>query len=176
MRRIFWGEKEINTLSPEILPMLIHGKHGSGASLYTICMAAQWFSQGYSILFLSGYPMAEQAFAKEVGSKYSNAKFYTLDTYDEFITVLRADVSDNTIVIIKNIDLFYDRIINKIKNLQNVIISGDISNIHGKDPLLNTNFSTEIYFSSLNNKKLPPLENYQGYVYSKTYQGFTKLQ
>ncbi len=47
------------------LPMLIHGADGNGASLFSITMAANFFRQGFKILFMSGYHMARDEFREQ---------------------------------------------------------------------------------------------------------------
>jgi hypothetical protein len=102
MKNILLDGKEVTSLVPESLPMLIHGEEGSGASLYTICLAAKWYRQSYNILFLCGYPMAEEEFSKQVGSDYKIATFYTKEKVEEFINALKQNLSDKTVVIVKN--------------------------------------------------------------------------
>ena len=175
MKKILLDGNEVKTLVPENLPMLIHGKEGSGASLYTICLAAKWFSQGYKVLFLCGHQMAEQEFRQQVSIEQTSAKFYTQDKVNEFIEELR-DVTRNTIVIIKNIELFDIKLFDAIRDVGNLIISGEIDKTVLKGQLLSKKFVTEVYFSPLNSKEVPQLERFQGYVISDDYKGTTQLQ
>lgn len=175
MHKIIFDGKEANSLVLEGLPMLIHGQEGSGASLYTICLAAKWFTQGNEVLFLCGYLMAEEEFDKEVNTKHEKAKFYTKDKVNEFTSALKS-VSDNTIIFIKNIELFNDTLFSAIDSKHNIIISGDVENSDFKNKLLTKNFTTKIYFSHLEGQDLLPTQKYQGFVISDEYKGVTRLQ
>ncbi|MEK7572041.1 MAG: hypothetical protein AAB553_07250 [Patescibacteria group bacterium] len=171
MKKILLDGKEVENLVPESLPLMIHGEHGSGGSLYTVCLAAKWFSQGYNIVFLCGYPMAEEAFSIEVGSVHPNARFFTQEKVSEFIEVLKNPLEQNTIVVVKNIELFEDTVINAVCDMNNLIISGDVYKSKVKEKVLDKKFTTEIYFSSVEGKEIPQLEKYQGFVVTEGYKG-----
>ena len=175
MKKILLDGKEVEQLHPESLPMLIHGREGSGASLYTICLAAKWHSQGYEILFLCGHPMAEQEFAREVASDYVNAKFYTQEKTDDFLAALEQDVHHKTIVVVKNIELFDTNILDVVTPIHNLIVSGDVNQSKIKDILIRKKFITEVYFSPLEGKEIPELEKFHGFVASEDYTGVTQL-
>ncbi len=159
----------------DILPTLIHGNEGSGASLYTIILAANYYSAEHNILFLCGYPMAEEEFLKEVGGKYANAKFFTKDKYYQFIKVLNDGIDAKTVVFVKNIELFDGSLLEKLKSIQNLVISGDLDKSPLKKSLLAKKFTTEIYFSNLEGKALPRMEKYIGYVLSAKRTGPTSI-
>ena len=53
MNKILVNEKEFN-FTEENLPILIHGEDKSGASLYTIAIAANLFSQKEKLVILCG--------------------------------------------------------------------------------------------------------------------------
>lgn len=174
MSKIFLDGKEVEKLVPQSLPMLIHGKEGSGASLYTICLAAKWFAQGYNVLVLCGYPMAEEAFAQEVGTDYTKAQFYTKERIDEFLAALQ-NVHDKTIVVVKNIELFENNFFDAVNGIDNLIISGDVIQSKVEEKLLNKKFATEVFFSPLAGKEVPHLEKFHGVVFSDNYKGITYL-
>lgn len=175
MRKILQDGREVTKLENGSLPMIIHGKEGSGASLYTICLAAKWFTQGNEVLFLCGYPMAEEEFEREVGITHENAKFYTKDNVKQFISAIKS-VSDNTVIFVKNIELFDDNLLSLIDSKHNIAISGDIENSRFKSKLLTKTFTTEIYFSPLDGKNKLPTQKYEGCIISGKYKGITKLQ
>lgn len=174
MNTILLDEQPINTFDISSMPMLIHGKEGSGASLYTIAVAANWYMQGSHVLFLCGYPMAEQEFDKQVGSAQNDARFYTQDKLSEFISVM-GTVANNTLVVVKNIELFDKDTFLLIHRHSKLIISGDIEETSFKDELLHHPFMTKIYFSELHGADVPQLEKYSGYVEAGEYRGITKL-
>lgn len=175
MKKIILDGQEVDKLVLESLPMLIHGEHGSGASLYTVCLAAKWFSQGSNILFLCGYPMAEEAFAQEVGIDYSHVRFYTQEKVDDFLGALKDVVHENTIFIVKNIELFDDKVFDAINEIDKLIISGDVYKSKIREKVLSKQFSTEVYFSAFEGKEIPELEEYHGFVIAEDYQGITSL-
>jgi hypothetical protein len=168
--KIILDEKEVPLLVPESLPMLIHGAEGSGASMYTVALAAKWFTQGYKVLFLCGYAKAEDEFTRLVGG-HDSVKFYTKDNSEQF----KHDVArTEAIVIVKNIELFDSDVLDAIStNL--FILSGDLSKASFKDIIFKKKFTTEVYFSKLDDKELPVLNKYEGFVVSGEYQGITKL-
>lgn len=174
MRKILLDGKEVTSLETESLPMLIHGKEGSGASLYTICLAVKWFIQGNEVLFLCGYPMAEEEFDREVGREHEKAKFYTKENVNKFVEALKS-ASDNTIIFIKNVELFDDSLFTAIESTNNIVVSGDVEKSTIKNKILAKSFITEIYFSPLEGKKPMSTRKYQGYVVSDEYRGITSL-
>lgn len=176
MKKILLDDKEVSTLVPDSLPMLIHGEDESGASLYTICLAAKWFQQKHHILFLCGYTLAEEEFAHQVGKSYENVTFYTREHVEEFINTLKKGVSARTIVLVKNIELFDEKLIHSLNDIDNLIISGNIEKSDIRDEVVKKEFSTSIYFSPLLGIELPELEKYQGFVVSGDYRGITQLQ
>lgn len=175
MKKIMLEGNEVKELVLESLPMLIHGEHGVGSSLYTVCLAAKWYRQGYQVLFLCGYVAAEEAFTQEVGEDHSHAKFYPQEKVDEFIADLKQNRTQNTVVVVKNIELFDNKVFNAVKALPNLIISGDVSKSTVKNVLLHKKFTTEVYFSPLNGKALPHLEKFHAVVLSGDYKGITSV-
>lgn len=175
MKKIVLDGKTVEKVVPESLPMLIHGEHSSGGSLYTVCLAAKWFTQEYDILFLCGYPMAEEAFTNEVGNVHTNARFFTKENVDAFLQVLKTSLRENTIVVVKNIELFDDKAFDAVSDIKNLIISGDVYKSKVKEKVLNKKFTTVIYFSAVEGKDIPELKKYQGFVITESYQGMTSL-
>ncbi|MCC6563682.1 hypothetical protein IT087_02210 [Candidatus Uhrbacteria bacterium] len=175
MNPIVVDGKEVGALVPQSLPMLIHGAEGSGASLYTICLAAKWFSQKYQVLFLCGFPMAEEEFAKQVDGKYATVHFFTKEKVEEFKQAVKLKGSSETIIFIKNAELFDEGVFNLIEEFDNRVISGDIEEARSKQKILSKKYVTYVYFSPLHDVKLPKLNKYEGFLVSGDYQGVTKL-
>jgi hypothetical protein len=167
--QIILDDKVVEKLEPESLPMLIHGQEGSGASMYTIALAAKWYQLGYKILFLCGYEMAEMEFTNLVGN-HQEARFFMKDRQKDFLDSL-SGVDDKTIVVVKNFELFNQEVLNEIKTSL-YIVSGDIS----KANLQQKNFATEVYFSEIGNRTVPQLKKYEGYVVSGVYTGTTRIE
>lgn len=175
MNQILLDGKEVKVIVPDSLPMLIHGQDGSGASLYTICLAAKWFSQGYKVLFLCGYDMAEEEFANQIEGDYDQVSFYTKDNLGAFKSAVQAGLTDNTIVIVKNIELFGGDLLDLLDSIKNLIISGNVNSSDFKDRIFHKKFVTTVYFSDIDNKNLQ-LKKYEGLVTSGDYQGVTMVQ
>lgn len=171
--KILLDNKEVTTLVPESLPMLIHGAEGSGASQYTIALAAKWYSQGYEVIFLCGYPMAEESFVKIVGT--STAKFYTKEKVEEFAEALRNGSSVKRIVFIKNIELFSLDVFQLVSAMDTVVISGDLVKSTIANEVLAKKYITKIFFSPLENIVLPQLNKYEGFVMADDFCGVTRL-
>ena len=177
MNSILLDEKEVEALEPNSLPLLIHGSEGSGASLYTICLAAKWFKQGYDVVFLCGFPMAEQQFAQQVGGGYDRVRFYTQEKRETFERVVSTESLENTIVVIKNVELF-PGVADWVASLPSLIISGDINQAQDKERIRALRFVTSIYFSPLESGDglVRGINKYEGVVVSEGYRGITKLR
>lgn len=175
MKKILLDNQEVPALVIESLPMLIHGAEGSGASFYTISVAAKWHMQGCRLSVLCGFPMAEAEFTKQVGNEYDSVKFFTKDQVQLFLESLTSLV-DADILIVKNIELFGGDVIKAVSPIHNVIISGDVNNSGCKSLILQKKFTTKILFSPMDGIDMPKLEKYEGAVFADDYQGTTKLE
>lgn len=173
--KIILNGKELKQLATERLPMLIHGTEGSGASFYTIVCAAKWFQQGYTILFLCGYPMAEEEFIKIVPCKNNDVQFFTQEKQREFREAFN-QTSNNRIVFVKNIELFSEDVFKLVSAENNLVISGDVNESNIKNMILQKQYAATVYFSDIPSIRLPNLKKYEGYVVSDTDNGITKLE
>lgn len=157
------------------LPTLIHGEEHAGASLFTITLLADLYTQGSKVVALTGYTMAIEEFNKQVGTG-ENVQFFTKETTDEFIEFLsKTSDSNDYIVLLKNLDFFDEDVFNAIKDLNNLILSGDINKCSFKDKLLQQPFTTKIYFSPLD-VPLTGLEKYQGMLVSEKHKGVIEVE
>jgi hypothetical protein len=105
-----------------------------------------------------------------------NSFIYTKEETEDFKKDLKPDDLDNTIVVIKNIELFRPDIFDLVSRISNLIISGDVSKSNLNDKILQRPFKTRVYFSSLESVELPKMNKYEGLVVSADYQGITKLE
>lgn len=148
------------------LPFLIHGEEKAGSSLFTVTLAANLFSTGCKLLFLTGYVMAKEEFLKQTQStENKNIIFCLKDQTENFINYLNTlpDMQER-IIAIKNIDLFDERIFDLVSENEKIIISGDISRCIFKDKILNKDFKTKVFFSKLENTTIPNLQKYEGFL------------
>ena len=118
--------------------------------------------------------MAEEEFTQQVGLSYQNARFYTQERLSEFTSVLNS-VANNTLVVVKNVELFDKEVFNLVHKHSKLIISGDVEETNFKKDLILHPFVTRIYFSELESVEIPQLEKYSGYVEAGEYKGVTKL-
>ncbi len=161
------------------LPLLLHGEDKAGASLYTITIAANLFAHGSKLLFLTGYEMAKQEFKKQtslLSAEDDRVIFFLKDQAEEFTKCMDTllDINDR-VIIIKNIDLFEERVFDLVSEKQKLIISGDIDTCSFKDKILSKKFKTKIYFSDLKGIELPELQKYQGFLEKDNVSGITTV-
>ncbi len=177
------NNKEISITFKD-LPYLIHGNEKSGASYFTTSLAADLFNKGHKIIFLHGYPMAEQQFILQIAqpetithvndestlSLLSSKRALLIQRDDKlFLKILEAlPDTNNRIIIIKNVELYSEKVLSSIMQRNNIILSGNIDNASIKGLLNEKTWSTRTFFSdclSLNHQ-LP--------VSSMKYLGYTK--
>lgn len=155
------------------MPILIHGTDASGASLYTISLAAGLYARGAELLFLCGYPMAEEEFARQAGPSDGRAVFFTKDHVAGFLR--RLEASPEAIVVAKNAELFGDDVFIPVLARTDVVVSGDIARCPSADRILGARFRTNILFSGLGTLDVPKLEKYAAYFASDDRNGTTGL-
>lgn len=178
MDEVLLNGKEIENISAEDLPMLIYGEDKSGASFYTVCLAAKWFLQGNKVIFLCGYHMAQESFEEQAGKEHDGAVFYTKEKAQEqdFKKAVSKGIINNTLLVIKNVELFGSEEIGWVSSFKNVIISGDILKSKANDEILKKEFSTKVYFSKFAGVDMPDLAKYEGFMVSDRRKGITKIK
>lgn len=174
LKKILLDHKEFH-FSKSDLPTLIHGEEHAGASLFTVSMLADLYTQGSKIVSLTGYEMAIEEFGNQTGMT-DFSQFFTKEKTDEFMDFVTktSDINDY-VILVKNIDFFDENIFNTIKNLKNLIISGDVNKCSYKDLLLQQSFTTKIYFSQLD-EPLVGVEEYQGVFVSEKQKGIIEVE
>jgi len=160
------------------LPMLIHGKQGVGASLFTVSLVAGLYEQGIGVVFLSGFPMAREELVEQIGNdknvvlaehKLSDSKIIFIPRERSDLLAQAANTLPNfkeRVVLIKNIDLFDKKPFESVRHHQRLILSGDLDKCCYSEEILNTKFATKVSFSVSEAKLgvvLPKLKKYQGY-------------
>ena len=79
---------------------------------------------------------------------------------------------------VKNIDLYSQKLFNAVKDLKLIIFSGDLDKCRFADNLLKKNFNSKIFFSYSKKyplEKLKLLSKYSGAIIGKKYNGVIKL-
>ncbi len=174
LKKILLDGKEFHFTRPD-LPILIHGEEHVGASLFTVSVLADLYAQGSKIIALTGYPMARDAFVEQIGSE-ENMQFFTKEKTEEFLNFIsKMPDIDDAIVLVKNIEFFSEEVFNTVKNLKNIIFSGDLNKCSFKEKILQKSFNTSIYFSSLD-EQLPELNKYEGLFVSQNHTGRVSLE
>ncbi|MCX6747572.1 MAG: hypothetical protein NTW98_01315, partial [Candidatus Nomurabacteria bacterium] len=136
--------KEFFKFNAENLPCLIHYGENMGGSHLSIVLIADFFAQGHKIVFLCGYPMAEEKFMEQIDKDYSNIKFvnnmedfpgaeaYQMIMLKNGNESLLYDASVNVpdfnerIIFIKNIEKFKQDTFDLVLPLNNLILSGNV--------------------------------------------------
>lgn len=174
MSKILIDENEFD-VTQVLLPLLIHGREGSGASFYTVSLTTNFYSSDFKILFLCGYEMARKEFEKQV-EKIDSEKiqFFVKEQVSDFVKSL-ADEGGTTLVIIKNIELFGEEVFDLLSSRQKIIISGDVEKCLFKEKLSKKHFGTKIFFSDFVGFPMPEIKEYEGYFISDRINGITKI-
>ena len=168
----------------EDLPILIHGKEHSVASLLSITLAVGLHEVDNRLCIFTAYPMAKEEFLKQV--KNPEKVFYLENEEDfekslEFQTVIvQSGNIDLFIKLISNPSFVNDRII-FIKNIETIkipilkfvssyplIVSGDLELNPAQQDFKDFIYNTKIFLSSLQGEKLPTLEKYQAFIKSRS--------
>jgi len=174
LNKIFLDNNEFHFTESE-LPLLIHGEEPVGASLFTMSVLATLCSQGAKVVALTGYPYAREEFIKQTGTE-ENAQFFTKEKTEEFLEFVSktSDISDY-VILLKNIEFYSRQVFNAVKNLKNLILSGDVNKCSFKEELSQYSFNTKIYFSQLT-EPLPELQKYESFMVSEKQSGVLSLE
>jgi hypothetical protein len=177
------------------LPCLITYQPKSGGSHFSITMVVDLFLQGMKILFLTAYPMAKDNFLEQVSGHEEKVIYITdenqLDTNAQAIILASGneelclkvlekitDLSDR-VVLIKNIEVFSEKLIKACLNLDKVILSGDIDKCVLKQEIINKSYKTIVAFSKPEVSlpfELPVLEKYFGYLWNNKNKGLVSVK
>jgi len=165
------------------LPMLIHGKEYSGASLLSITIASLLHKAGNKLCIFTAYSMAKEEFLKQIIN--SDAVFY-LEGEKDFEQALKFQTivvqSGNTelflklvsyssfekdrILFIKNIETINIPIFEIVKSYL-LIVSGNLELNPLQRDFNDYAYNTKILFSPLAGETIPSLEKYQAFLEKK---------
>jgi hypothetical protein len=149
------------------LPMLISGKEGSGASFFSVCVAAQMLKKGSAVVFFSAYPMAKDDL-RRLTTEDERQRAMIIESGEEEALIAALDKAvDEPMIFIKNIENYSDRLFTKIEKAKRLIVSGDIDKCQFIGALEDKTFATKIFFTKpvgypVND--FPSLEKYKGYI------------
>lgn len=188
--------KEPFVFKEENLPCLVHYGEGMGGSHLSIVFVAQLFLSGSKILFLTAYPMAKEKFLEQIGDDHSNVAFINsiedLEKFKEtqaliiesgnenlFIEIAK-DLPDldERVVLIKNIEKFYDPVFDLCLNLDKVILSGHLDECIARERISQKKYNTIIAFNQPVTEipiQVPELEKWAGYLESSKTKGIISV-
>jgi hypothetical protein len=147
------------------LPIVIHGKEGRGASLFSIKLVAEFVKNGKPLTFWSAYPMAKQEFRKEL-SNHIPPDVIFIESEDPLkLDKILSDIDAGKTLFVKNFEVIPSETKSKILRRNLLIIAGDLEGILTKEEILK--FPTRIFFSPFLGIEIPVLEKYQGYMFSE---------
>lgn len=192
--KIILNEKEYLVSEPD-LPCLITYAEKAGGSHFSVSMIADLFLQGKKILFLTAYPMAKDNFFEQIKGYESKTAYITnvsqldsnipgiiLESGNEELflkaTKKLSDI-DERIILIKNMEVFGQAVFDICLNYQKLILSGNIDKCIAKKQISQKKFNTIVAFTQPKidlDIKIPALEKYIGYWWSKDKEGQTKLK
>ncbi len=178
LKKILLNNQEF-TFTENDLPILIHGAHKAGSSLFTVTLISQLYSQGSKILFFSGYEMAKDEFKNQVKEIDAN-KVEIIKSGEEkdFLeTIENVKDVDEQVLLIKNVELLGEKSYAAFKGKTKLIVSGDMEKCSFKEELLSIPYKTVIMFSQLSgyDKVVPhELQQYEGYMWGNK-EGVVKI-
>ncbi len=159
------------------LPVMVHGREGSGASLFSITLAVSLYTSGNKLLVFTAYPMAREEFMNQIENP---EKVFYLDKEENLAQALehqciflesgnlelfkrvishQEELSDR-IVFIKNIETIAEPIFNYIKDFK-LIISGDFDSNNTQVEFKTLSYRSKIFLSEMEGETIPSLEKYQ---------------
>lgn len=167
------------------LPMLVHGREHSGASLFPITVASQIHRDGGKLLFFTAYSMAKDEFLTQL-EDLAGTVFYLESENDilkagEFQTIIvksgderlflsvleeLPNLSDYT-PFIKNVEVITEPDIVGYATSRPSIIAGDVTKSIFKDDLLSVEYSTTVMFTPFEEGQFANLQKYQAKMSGK---------
>ncbi len=174
------------------LPCLIHGVDKSGASYFTVNLLADMYRHSVKVLFFSAYHMARDTFLELTNMTapliIKNSQlphdadkkqiiFIESGDHESFVYTVQSlpDINER-VILIKNIEVFEEKVYEQVEDKPFIIISGDIEKCSYKQRIFAKKYQTNILFSPLDmGIKLPKLEQYHGYLSGKDKHGIVRL-
>ncbi len=161
------------------LPIVIHGREGSGASLFSIIAAASVCRNGDPLFFWSAYLMAKEEFRKEM---VDGPTMRRIDGADEItgrepqVIVMENGIPEalglslpkletQRVLFVKNFETLPETLRKELLDRKLLIIAGDLEKVLTENDILH--FKTQIFFSPYLGITLPPLEKYEGFIIGK---------
>lgn len=170
MNRIVFDNAFLSLTSDD-LPVVVHGKEGSGASFFSVMLAAA-LSRSNDVLFWSAYQMAKDELRKELAGEEARVNIIDSGDPTELEKVVPR-MDSGSILFIKNFETIPQIIREQLLVRRSLVISGDMENVLSLAAL--RLFTTKIFFSPYHDLDLPQLAKYQGHIRSSRYEGIAQV-
>jgi hypothetical protein len=188
---------QLFTTGENSLPLFVEYTEGTGGSHLTMTLLSDLFSHGSKILLLTAYPMAKENFLQQIGEdttrigfvntvsdfeKEKNKQAIILDSGNEELFIQAINVLqdfEERVVLVKNIEVFNDKIFETCLRFDKLILSGDVDKCPYKEKILNKRYNTIIAFCQPLVHfpiTVPKLEKYVGFLYNEKFEGFIKIE
>lgn len=160
-------------------PMLISGADKTGTSFFSICLLANLLNLGEKVLLFSAYPAAKEAFAQQIINNKEKALVVESGEEEAFLEIISStpDLAER-FILIKNIEMYSEKIFEAVKDLNLVIFSGDLDKCSFADKLIAKDFASKVFFSPSEKYPQPNLDNlpkYTGRIIGEHYNGVISL-
>jgi|SRR3989338_874951 len=140
------GDDKDFVFNEERLPILIHGEEGSGASFFSVCVAAQYYLNGSKLIFFSLKEAAKEEFKKIIANREGDVIFCPSGNSDKALEII-SSADSGYLIFIKNIEETLTRELLSLIMSRKFILSGDLDKSILKDQIMNLDFETKIAFS-----------------------------
>jgi len=163
------------------LPCLVYGIPHTGSSQFTVNMAVNLLKAGKKVLFFSAFEMAVDNLLNQIKGENleKNLTIVPWGDSEKFLEAIKELIGDEeTVVVIKNYDMFEWKVVESVINRKNIVLSGNIGKADFKEKIAGMNFSTKIFFSKPEiylGVDVPVLEKYSAYFHSSSKKGIIKL-
>lgn len=191
---VFLNE-ELYHLSELDLPCLVSYTEKTGGSYLTITAVADLFLRGSKILFLTAYPMAKDNFLEQIKGHEEKVLYLTdinqldnnfqaiiIESGNEQLCLQVLEKLDDLaarVVLVKNMEVFSEKLLSTCLKMEKVILSGDIDKCLLKESIANKKFKTLIVFTKPKIDlavKVPALEKYTGYLWNDKKSGLVTVK
>ena len=113
--------------------------------------------------------MAKQEFRKELDNNVPSNVIIIENENPVELNKIISEIDTRQTFFVKNFEVFPKETLKKLLERKLLIVAGDIEKVLTKDEVLK--FPTRIFFSPYPGIKIPSLDKYQGYIFSKNKNG-----
>lgn len=176
------------------LPCLITWADKSWASFFSICLVSNLIQDWNKVIFFTAFPMAKEELLSQIWKEKTyeinkesdiktipNDKSIIIQSWNQKVfqqTVQNIKNLSEYIVFIKNIEEYYESILDWIPENQKIVLSWNLDNCKFKDKILNRKRESKIIFTvpKDSNIQIPKLEKHESYFINKKTSGIIRLK